>query len=166
GPRALGNRSILADPRRGEMQDHLNAKVKHREMYRPYAPSVLDEAVKEWYPDSPYSPFMSFTSTVRADRAERVPAVTHVDGTARVQSVRADVAPLYHRLISSFARRTGVPLVLNTSLNDKEPICCSPADAVRCFDQTEIDALFLGDRLMLRDSVEWAPASEQAAEAL
>ncbi|MFL5884148.1 MAG: carbamoyltransferase, partial [Thermoleophilaceae bacterium] len=122
GPRALGNRSILADPRRGEMQDHLNAKVKHREMYRPYAPSVLDEAVKEWYPDSPYSPFMSFTSTVRADRAERVPAVTHVDGTARVQSVRADVAPLYHRLISSFARRTGVPLVLNTSLNDKEPI--------------------------------------------
>ena len=164
GPRALGNRSLLADPRDPGMQDHLNANVKHREPYRPYAPSVLDEAVAEWYPDSPYSPFMSFTSRVAPEHAEEVPAVTHVDGTARVQSVREDVAPDYHRLISAFARRTGVPLVLNTSLNDREPICATPEDALRCFDGTQLDALLMGDRLVLREGVTHVDRAEQSVE--
>ncbi|HEX8065565.1 MAG TPA: carbamoyltransferase C-terminal domain-containing protein [Thermoleophilaceae bacterium] len=165
GPRALGNRSILADPRSETMQDHLNSRVKHREPYRPYAPSVLDEAVAEWYPGSPYSPFMSFTSTVADGRGGDVPAVTHVDGTARVQSVRRDVAPLYHDLISAFARRTGIPLVLNTSLNDRDPICCTPEHAIACFEGTELDALFVGNRLLLRDPESWKPAAEVEAEA-
>ena len=161
GPRSLGNRSILADPRRADVQDHLNSDVKHREAYRPYAPSVLDEEVAAWYPGSPYSPFMSFTSRVAAGRAQQVPAVTHIDGTARVQSVRAVDVPEYHALISAFARRTGVPLVLNTSLNDRGPICCTPEDALECFDGTQLDALFLGDTLVLRDGAHWRPAAER-----
>ncbi len=165
GPRALGNRSILADPRRSDMQKHLNSAVKHREAYRPYAPSVLDEEVTAWYPGSPYSPFMSFTSHVADGRADSIPAVTHVDGTARVQSVRAADAPEYHALISAFAARTGVPLVLNTSLNDRGPICCSPQDALECFEGTEIDALFLHDRLVLRDPATWRPVAERKAAA-
>ena len=161
GPRALGQRSILADPRPPGMKDHLNADVKHREPYRPYAPSVLEEELGAWFPDSPPSPFMSFASSVAADRADQVPAVLHVDGTARVQSVTAAAAPLYHRMIRAFARRTGVPMVLNTSLNDQEPICCSPADAVRMFESTNLDALIVEDALLTAPGVR-QPEEEHA----
>jgi carbamoyltransferase len=152
GPRALGNRSILADPRPDGMRDHLNRNVKHREEYRPYAPSILAEAAGRWFPDAPPSPFMSFAGRIDPQYQTRVPAVIHVDGTARLQTVQADAHPLYHRLISAFARRTGVPLVLNTSLNDSTPICATPEDAVACFRGTNLDALVVGDRLALKDS--------------
>lgn len=165
GPRALGNRSILADPRDPKMKDHLNQQVKHREPYRPYAPSVLAEKVTDWFPDSPPSPFMSFSSRVAADRESLVPAVLHVDSTARLQTVDEQASPLYHRLISSFARRTGVPMVLNTSLNDQEPICCTPDDAVRCFDGTQLDALIMGDRVLLAKDMPPAELERELARA-
>jgi carbamoyltransferase len=162
GPRALGNRSILADPRDPGMKDRLNEQVKHRESYRPYAPSVLREELTDWFPESPDSPFMSFSSRVAPGREERVPAVLHVDQTARLQTVDNRTAPLYHRLISAFARRTGVPMVLNTSLNDREPICCTPEDAVRCFDGTQLDALIIGDHVLLAEGIDTEVELESA----
>jgi carbamoyltransferase len=153
GPRALGHRSLLADPRRPEMKHHLNQCVKHREGYRPYAPSILEEEAAGWFPGTPPSPFMNFSSRVAAGREGDVPAVLHVDGTARLQTVSARHSPTYHALIRAFERRTGVPMVLNTSLNDQEPICRTAEDAVRCFDRTELDALVVEDQLLLAPHV-------------
>lgn len=163
GPRALGHRSILADPRRADMKNHLNRNVKHRESYRPYAPSILEDAATEWFPGTPPSPYMSFASEVAAKRAHEVPAVLHVDNTARVQTVAAQDNELFHRLISAFAQKTGVPMVVNTSLNDSEPICCTPSDAVRCFDRTNLDALILGDTLVAAPAVLAALQDDVAA---
>jgi carbamoyltransferase len=144
GPRALGHRSILADPRHPAMRDYLNHVVKHREPFRPYAPSVLIEHAGEWFDLVGESPFMLLVPTVRADRQSQVPAITHVDGTARVQTVRVEVNPAFHALISAFADRTGVPLVLNTSFNDAgEPIVETPAHALWTFSRTAIDFLYL-----------------------
>jgi len=146
GPRALGNRSILADPRDPAMKDTLNNRVKHREGFRPFAPSVLAEQAGDWFADVGHSPHMLLVYAVRPERRAQVPAITHVDGTARVQTVTAAANPLYHRLIAAFGRRTGVPMLLNTSFNVRgEPIVCTPADAVRCFLGTEMDVLVLGD---------------------
>ncbi len=148
GPRALGNRSILADPRDPGMRDRLNARVKFREAFRPYAPAVLEERAGEWFTGAYPSPFMLLVFRVREDRRRAIPAVTHVDGTARVQTVARESNPRFHSLLSEFEKRTGVPMVLNTSLNRRgEPMAGSPKDAVRIFAETELDALFLGDLL-------------------
>jgi carbamoyltransferase len=149
GPRALGNRSILADPRRADMKEVLNSKVKHREGFRPFAPSVLAEAAAEYFDCAADSPFMLFVFDVRKEKRDIIPAVTHVDGTARVQTVRAEENPRYWKLIKAFEKLTGVPVLLNTSFNVMgEPIVCSPADAVNCFHATGIDALVLGNHIV------------------
>jgi carbamoyltransferase len=146
GPRSLGNRSILADPRSPTMKDTLNLRVKHRESFRPFAPSILAEAVGDWFEDARDTPYMLLVLAVRPDRRAQVPAITHVDGTARVQTVTREVNARYHALLEAFGRRTGVPMLLNTSFNVRgEPIVCTPDDAVRCFLGTEMDALVLGD---------------------
>jgi carbamoyltransferase len=151
GPRALGNRSILADPRRAEMKDVINRKVKFREPYRPFAPSVLEEDVAEYFHFSGTSPFMTFVCRVRDDQREKLPAVTHVDGTARIQTVSRAHNPRYWDLLNEFKALTGVPVLLNTSFNVKgEPIVCTPEDAVRCFLNTDIDYLVLGDSIARR----------------
>src|SRR5215216_5014557 len=148
GPRALGARSILADPRRAETRDVVNARVKRREAFRPFAPSVLDEHGPEFFDGYHANPFMLLVQPVRPDRRAQIPAVTHVDGTARLQSVTAAENPLYHRLISRFAAHAGVPVVLNTSFNLRGgPIVHRPAEAVADFLRSDIDALFLGNLL-------------------
>jgi carbamoyltransferase len=156
GPRALGNRSLLADPRRSEMREVLNRKVKHREEFRPFAPAVLADRAAEWFqiPSRSRSyDFMLFACEARAEKAMRIPAVVHVDGSSRIQTVQAETNPRFYRLISEFERRTGVPMVLNTSFNDSEPIVCSPEDALRTFRATEIDMLFLGDFVVERGGI-------------
>jgi carbamoyltransferase len=148
GPRALGNRSLLADPRRPDMRATLNRRIKHREDFRPFAPSVLAERADEWFdvgPPSASHEYMLFACPTKAECLDRIPAVVHHDGTARVQLVRREANPRFHDLISRFFARTGVPLVLNTSFNDSEPIVCTPAHAISTFRTTGIDALFLGD---------------------
>jgi carbamoyltransferase len=151
GPRALGHRSILADPRHPGMRDFLNLRVKHREPFRPYAPSVLAEHVGDWFDFTGESPFMLLVPAVREDRRDRVPAITHVDGTARVQTVRADTDPAYYELISAFHRLTGVPLVLNTSFNDAgEPIVETPLHALCTYLRTKLDYLYLDGWLISR----------------
>jgi len=151
GPRALGGRSILADPRDPAMRDHLNLHVKHRENFRPFAPSVVAEAARDWFLGPEDSPYMLLVQEVRPDKRALVPSITHVDGTARVQTVRREVKPRYHALLEAFGRRTGVPMLLNTSFNVRgEPIVCTPGDAIRCFLGTNIDHLVLGDLLLHR----------------
>jgi carbamoyltransferase len=148
GPRALGNRSILANPALPSMKDTINAKIKRREAFRPFAPSVLAEDVATCFEQDIRSPFMMHVVKVRPEWRERLPAVTHVDGTGRLQSVDADDNPLYHRLIRAVKRRTGIGVVLNTSFNENEPIVDTPEQAVDCFLRTDMDALCLG-RLVL-----------------
>jgi len=151
GPRALGARSILADPTRPDMTDLLNKHVKHREDFRPFAPSCLEERAPEYFTGCTRSPFMSFVYPLEPAKRDRVPAITHVDGTARVQTVSEDVNPRYYRLIKAFERLRGVPMVLNTSFNVMgEPIVNSPADAVRCFYTTGMDALVMGNCVVVK----------------
>jgi carbamoyltransferase len=148
GPRALGNRSLLADPRRPDMRHILNQKVKHREDFRPFAPSVMAEHADEWFEIGAHSTsheFMLFAPAVKTERRARIPAVVHHDGTARVQLVSRDSNPRFHALISCFFARTGVPVVINTSFNDSEPIVCTPTDAIVTFRKSGIDALFMDD---------------------
>ena len=150
GPRALGNRSILADPRDPGMQSRLNLRVKNRESFRPFAPAVLAEKAAEWFDLDRPSPYMLLTARVKEGRS--IPAVTHVDRSARVQTVDAESNPRFHALIAAFDALTGCPLVVNTSFNvADEPIVCTPADAVRCFVGTGIDALVLGDWLVKKE---------------
>lgn len=144
GPRALGGRSVLADPRRAEMKDVLNAKIKHREPFRPFAPSVLDEAAPEWFDIDVPSPYMLMVAPVK--RPADIPAVTHVDGTARLQTVSRGASPLYYDLIAEFGRLTGVPVVVNTSMNVMgEPIVNTPEQAHRMLVQTDMDCLVIED---------------------
>ena len=150
GPRALGNRSIVADPRRPEMKDLLNRRIKHRESFRPFAPSILAEKTGEWFEQSHPSPFMTMAYAVKRERRDKIPAPTHVDGTGRLQTVAASANPRYWKLIREFERQTGVPVVLNTSFNDNEPIVCEPQEAIDCFERTQMDALVLGDFLITR----------------
>jgi len=146
GPRALGNRSILADPRDPEMNAKVNNAVKFREWWRPFAPSLLAEAAGEYLESATDSPFMIVTAQVRPEKRDVIPSVTHVDGSARPQTVERDVNPLYWRLIHEFGERTGVPVVMNTSFNLRgEPIVCTPTDAVRTFFSSGMDALVIGD---------------------
>lgn len=147
GMRSLGGRTILADPRRPENKDVLNARVKFREAFRPFAPSVLEEAAHDWFalPEDAAVPFMQKVHPVRAERRAQLGAVTHVDGSARLQTVSAAADPLYHRLIAAFGERTGVPVVLNTSFNVRgEPMVGTPDDAIRCWASTGLDRLVLG----------------------
>jgi carbamoyltransferase len=145
GPRALGNRCLLADPRDPESKTRMNAKVKHREAFRPFAPSCLEERAGEYFASGYPSPVMLLVFDVLEHQRERVPAITHVDGTARVQTVSRADNPLYHELITRFAELTGVPMLMNTSFNDNdEPIVCTPEDAVACYLKTDVDALALG----------------------
>ncbi len=148
GPRALGNRSIVADPRRPEMKEILNRRIKHREIFRPFAPSILAESTAEYFEKSYASPFMTLAYSVRPEKRDKIPAPTHVDGTGRLQTVTREANPRYHALISAFRELTGVPVVLNTSFNDNEPIVCRPEEAIDCFLRTQMDALVLGDFLI------------------
>jgi carbamoyltransferase len=154
GPRALGNRSILADPRRQEMKDIVNTKIKFREPYRPFAPSVLADRAEEYF-DLPGvaaqdpARFMLLVAPVRPEKQNEIPAVTHVDGTGRLQTVFAETNPLYHRLIGRFGQATGVPVVLNTSYNLRgEPIVTTPANAYSTFMRSEMDLLVMGNHLV------------------
>lgn len=150
GPRALGNRSILGDPRRADMKDILNLKIKRRESFRPFAPSVLREAVAQWFELDGDVPFMMQVYRIRADKRAAIPAVTHVDGTGRLQTVTAAANARYHALISAFHHLTGVPMVLNTSFNENEPVVCTPAQALDCFLRTKMDRLVLGSHVVRR----------------
>jgi carbamoyltransferase len=144
GPRALGNRSILGDPRRADMKTILNLKIKRRESFRPFAPSVLRDAVADWFEREDDVPFMLQVFPIRAERRQQIPAVTHVDGTGRLQTVDPDTNPRYYALIDAFRRLTGVPMVLNTSFNENEPVVCRPEEALDCFLRTKMDVLVLG----------------------
>jgi carbamoyltransferase len=150
GPRALGNRSIVADPRRPDMKEILNRRIKHREIFRPFAPSVLAEATSQWFEKSHPSPFMTMAYAVKPEKRELIPGPTHIDGTGRLQTVTRDANPRYWQLIRAFEQATGVPMVLNTSFNDNEPIVCRPEEALDCFRRTQMDALVLGDFLVTK----------------
>lgn len=150
GPRALGNRSILADPRRADIRELLNVKVKLRERFRPFAPAVLAELASDWFERAVSVLFMGQVLPVRAEQRNRVPAIVHVDGTGRLQTVTADANPRFHALISAFASLTGVPILLNTSFNENEPIVCSSEEAIACFLRTRMDRLVIGNWVVQR----------------
>ena len=172
GPRALGGRSIIADPRSPMMQKQLNLKVKYRESFRPFAPSILREDVRKWFDINTDSPYMLLVANVQKDKCHEmtaeeeslfgidklnvprssVPAITHVDYSARIQTVHADTNPRYHAVISKFKEKTGCPLVLNTSFNVRgEPIICTPTDAFKCFMGTEMDVLAIGSYVLIKN---------------
>jgi carbamoyltransferase len=150
GPRALGNRSILADPTRSDMKDRLNARVKRREGFRPFAPAVPVEECARYFelPKGLESPYMMLIGNVRDDMRSRLPAITHADGTARVQTVRREQNPRFYELLEEFGKRKGVPVLLNTSFNENEPIVCTPRDAVDCSQRAGMDVLAIGDYLV------------------
>lgn len=151
GPRALGNRSLLADPRRAEMKDIVNARVKFREAFRPFAPSVLWEHQKDYFDLDIPSPYMLMVADIWPRKRSVIPSVTHIDGTGRLQTVMKDLNPRYYKLIETFYEITGVPIVLNTSFNVKgEPIVETPGDAIRCFLGTNFDELYIGDIVIVK----------------
>lgn len=163
GPRALGNRSILGDPRRADMKDLLNLKIKRRESFRPFAPSVLREAVADWFEIDADVPFMMQVFAIQADKRALIPAVTHVDGSGRLQTVTEAANPRYHRLISAFAARTGVPMLLNTSFNENEPVVCRPEEALDCFLRTRMDLLVMGNAVLRRAPQQAAAVATQTS---
>jgi carbamoyltransferase len=150
GPRALGNRSILCDPRRADMKTILNAKIKRRESFRPFAPSILEEATSDWFEEGDSVPFMMQVFQIRKEKRALIPAVTHVDGSGRLQTVSQRTNPLYHRLIDAFRELSGVPMVLNTSFNENEPVVCKPHQALDCFLRTQMDVLVMGNIMIMR----------------
>ena len=150
GPRALGNRSILGDPRRADMKDILNLKIKRRESFRPFAPSIQREHVTEWFEQDDDVPFMMEVFQVREEKRAQIPATTHVDGSGRLQTVHKETNPRYHRLIECYRQITGVPIVLNTSFNENEPVVCKPQEALDCFLRTKMDVLVLNDWFVTR----------------
>jgi carbamoyltransferase len=150
GPRALGARSILADPRRQDAKDLLNSKIKRRESFRPFAPSILKEYVQEYFEVTDEVPFMEKVFPIRAEKRTEIPAVTHADGTGRLQSVDRVVSPRYYQLIETFRKKTGVPILLNTSFNENEPIVNSPQEALECFLRTNMDMLVLENCMITR----------------
>ena len=162
GPRALGNRSILADPRRSDMKDLLNGRIKHREHFRPFCPSVLAEAVSDFFETDYPSPFMVTAYRIKGDRLQDIPAVTHADGTGRLQTVDRESNPLYWKLIRRFGDITGVPVLLNTSFNENEPIVQTPAQALDCFLRTRMDVLAIGSHMLLKSKNLRASQNKQA----
>jgi carbamoyltransferase len=139
----LGGRSIIADPRNSKAKDLLNAKIKRRESFRPFAPSVLKEYAGDYFTKSDEVPFMEKVFPVRPDKQAEIPAVTHVDGTGRLQTVDKIISPMYYALIDTFRKKTGVPILLNTSFNENEPIVNTPAEALDCFLRTQMDMLVM-----------------------
>jgi carbamoyltransferase len=152
GPRALGNRSILADPRRADMKNVLNEKIKRRESFRPFAPSILREAVSDWFEQDDDVPFMMEVFQIRPNHRDLIPAVTHVDGSGRLHTVDKETNPRYHALITEFCRLSEVPILLNTSFNENEPVVCYPEEALDCFLRTKMDVLVLGNFWIQRGS--------------
>jgi carbamoyltransferase len=150
GPRALGNRSIVCDPRRADMKDMLNLKIKRRESFRPFAPSILREAVAEWFEVEDEVPFMMQVYPIRVEKRPLIPAVTHVDGSGRLQTVYQHTNPRYYRLITEFHDLSGVPMILNTSFNENEPVVCNPEEALDCFLRTKMDRLVMGGWVLSR----------------
>ncbi len=150
GPRALGNRSILVDPRRKDAKELLNQKIKRRESFRPFAPSILEEYVEEYFENADKVPFMEKVYPIKAEKHNIIPAVTHVDGTGRLQTVSKSTNPRYHELINTFRKKTDVPLLLNTSFNENEPIVNTPQEALNCFLRTKMDILVLGNIVVKR----------------
>jgi carbamoyltransferase len=151
GPRALGNRSIVAHPGLPQMKDILNARIKQREWFRPFAPSILAERQHDYFAHDHPSPFMLHVYKIRPEKREQLCAVNHVDDTGRLQSVSREENPLYYDLIQAFERKTGIPVILNTSFNENEPIVCQPAEAIDCFRRTRMDALAIGSYLVLKN---------------
>jgi carbamoyltransferase len=160
GARALGNRSILADPRRADMRAIINSKIKLREKFRPFAPSVLEEAYDRYFVDAVPDPFMLQVYPVRPEQRAAIPAVTHVDGSGRIQTVSRAANPRYWGLIRAFEQRTGVPILLNTSFNENEPIVHEPAQALDCFLRTRMDVLVLGQHVITKGGADDAPAHQ------
>jgi carbamoyltransferase len=154
GPRALGGRSIIADPRRNDAKEILNAKIKRRESFRPFAPSILEDYVAEYFELNEPVPFMEKVFPIKEDKKASIPAVTHVDGTGRLQTVMKDVSPRYYALIDVFRKKTGVPILLNTSFNENEPIVNSPEEAWNCYHRTSMDMLVMENILISRNSIE------------
>ena len=148
GTRALGNRSIVADPRRADMRDIINTRIKFRERFRPFAPAVLEEAVNDYFVGAVPDPFMIQVYPVRPDKRAVIPAVTHVDGSGRLQTVSRQSNPRFWQLIRAFEKLSGVPVVLNTSFNENEPIVHKPEEALGCFVRTRMDALVLGNNIL------------------
>lgn len=158
GPRALGNRSILADPRRSDMKDRVNYLVKEREAFRPFAPAILEHHAADWFENIRCSPWMLFVDRVREDKRSTIPAVVHADGSARPQTVTHDMNAEFFKLLESFHELTGVPLVLNTSFNVAgEPIVNTPVEALRCYQGSGLDALFIGPFFLAKPHVSWRP---------
>jgi carbamoyltransferase len=152
GPRALGNRSIVCDPRRPDVKAILNAKIKRRESFRPFAPSILAESVRDWFEEDDAVPFMMQVFQVREEKRASIPAVTHVDGSGRLQTVTRETNPRYYRLIEAYRDLTSVPMVLNTSFNENEPVVCKPQEALDCFLRTDMDVLVMDSVMMSRSS--------------
>jgi len=148
GPRALGNRSILADPRNPNMKDIINKKIKRRESFRPFAPSVLEEYQMEWFNSDFKSPYMSSLALVKKDKQDLIPAVTHIDGTARYQTVNKEMNPQFYGLLKSFFKLTNVPILLNTSFNENEPVVMKPDESLDCLLRTDMDAVFINNFLV------------------
>jgi len=152
GPRALGARSILCDPRRADAKDLLNGKIKRRESFRPFAPSICRENVHEWFEADTDVPFMMQVLPIREEKRTEVPAITHVDGSGRLQTVTAQHNSIYYKLIRAFGDKTGVPILLNTSFNENEPIVCKPQEAIECFLRTNMDVLVLNNIVVQRNT--------------
>ena len=152
GPRALGGRSIIADPRNNKAKELLNAKIKRRESFRPFAPSILSEYVSEYFTKVEEVPFMEKVFPIKPEKQAEIPAVTHVDGTGRLQTVNKNVSPRYYALIDRFREKTGVPILLNTSFNENEPIVNTPAEALDCFLRTQMDMLVLENCVIVREN--------------
>ncbi|MFM7858390.1 MAG: carbamoyltransferase C-terminal domain-containing protein, partial [Flammeovirgaceae bacterium] len=150
GPRALGGRSILADPRNDKAKELLNLKIKKRESFRPFAPSILKEYVGEYFEKVEDVPFMEKVFPIKKEKQSLIPAVTHVDGTGRLQTVTREVSPRYYALIDKFRSKTGIPILLNTSFNENEPIVNTPTEALDCFLRTQMDMLVLENCLIER----------------
>jgi len=165
GPRALGNRSILVDPRRAEMKDILNQRIKRRETFRPFAPSIREEATGQFFERSHPSPFMNLAYSVRPEKRAIIPAPTHVDGTGRLQTVSRQTNPRYWALIKEFEKLTGVPVLLNTSFNENEPIVLTPQEAINCFLRTRMDVLVLGNYVVEKPLLASPPGEATAAGA-
>lgn len=152
GPRALGNRSIVVDPRRADMKDILNERIKKREPFRPFAPSILEERVGDYFEQTHPAPTMLMVYQIRPERRAEIPAVTHIDGSGRLQTVSRSMNDRYYQLISDFNELTGVPIVLNTSFNENEPVVCTPRHAIDCFLKTRMDVLYIGNHAVRRNT--------------
>jgi carbamoyltransferase len=151
GPRALGNRSILANPAIANIKDIINSKIKRRESFRPFAPSILEEYANQWFNSDHESLFMSFVTQVNDDKRHIIPSVVHTDGTGRLQTVNKKTNPRFYKLIKSFYNLSGIPLLLNTSFNENEPIVMTPEQAISCFIRTNMDVLVMDKLVLIRN---------------